>query len=69
MKNKKYLGDSVYAQMESGRLLLTTENDESGPSNKIYLEHEVIVALLDYLKLDVKARTQASNAQEGSEAD
>jgi len=43
-----YLGDSVYAAVEGGMVVLTTE-DGSGPAlatNRIYLEPEVMAALL-----------------------
>lgn len=49
MTNKEYLGDSVYIQVEDGRLVLTTENG-GPPSNIIYLEPEVIEALSKYIK-------------------
>jgi hypothetical protein len=45
---KVYLGDSVYAAVEDGMVRLTTENG-FGPTNTIYLEPEVVVALLEYL--------------------
>lgn len=37
MKDKSYLGDSVYAGYDGYHLVLTTENG-SGPSNTIYLD-------------------------------
>lgn len=44
-----YLGDSVYAEIENGILVLTTRNGlPNDPSNKIYLEPEVFKALLRY---------------------
>ena len=45
---KVYLGDSVYVEVESGALKLTTENGD-GPSNTIYLEPEVLGALNRYV--------------------
>ena len=48
--DKSYLGDSVYAQIENGMILLTTENG-FGASNKIYMEPEVLEALDKYRKL------------------
>ena len=45
----QHLGDSVYIGVDRGMLTLTTENG-SGPSNTIYMETEVVVAFLDYLK-------------------
>jgi hypothetical protein len=52
MPNKVYLGDSVYAEMDSyGRLVLTTWNGyPDDPRNKIILEPEVIEALQLYLR-------------------
>jgi hypothetical protein len=44
---KEYLGDSVYADFENGMVKLTTENG-MGPSNTIYLEPEVMRALIRY---------------------
>lgn len=46
--NKTYLGDGVYADTEDGMLKLTTENGY-GASNTIYLEPEVIDALIRYV--------------------
>jgi hypothetical protein len=43
---KDYLGDSVYADFQDGRIILTTENGlPTDPSNKIILELEVYEAL------------------------
>ena len=47
-KEKKYLGDGVYADIEHGRLVLTTE-DGISVTNTIYLEPEIVEALCDYL--------------------
>lgn len=47
---KRYLGDSVYVQLEpSGQLKLTTE-DGVGTTNTIYLEGEVYLELVRYVK-------------------
>lgn len=46
--NKTYLGDSVYAQVLHGELILTTENG-GPPSNRIVLEAEVCQSLVDFL--------------------
>ena len=46
---KEYLGDSVYAESDEFGVVLTTENGY-GPSNTIYLEPEVIRALLRYIE-------------------
>lgn len=46
MPEKIYLGDSVYCQFDGHGFVLTTENGmPHDPSNKIYLEPEVIHAL------------------------
>lgn len=47
--NKEYLGDSVYVEQEGYGLTLTTENG-FGPSNTIYLEPNVMEALINYYK-------------------
>lgn len=44
---KEYLGDSVYCELDKGMIKLTTENGY-GPSNTIFLESEVMDALLGY---------------------
>lgn len=41
---KVYLGDSVYAEFDGYAFVLTTQNDESGPSNTIVLEPEILRA-------------------------
>ena len=49
---KEYLGDSVYAELGNGELMLTTENG-LGPynvTNVIVFESQVLTALLEYLK-------------------
>lgn len=44
---KSYLGDSVYAEFDGYGMTLTTENGlPDDPSNHIYLEADVIQALL-----------------------
>jgi hypothetical protein len=49
IRDKVYLGDSVYAAIdETGRLVLTTENG-LGPTNTIVMEPEVVVALEGYV--------------------
>ena len=47
--SKEYLGDSVYAEIESGMIKLTTDNGE-GPVDTIYLEMFVFKALVDYVE-------------------
>ena len=44
---KRYLGDSVYSVYDGWGITLTTENGY-GPSNKIYLEPEVLDALMKH---------------------
>jgi hypothetical protein len=44
---KRYLGDSVYAEIEGGLLKVTTENGY-GPTNTIYFEPEVYLALTEF---------------------
>jgi hypothetical protein len=46
---KQYLGDSVYADFDGYSIKLTTENGD-GPSNTIWLEPEVMLALEAYRK-------------------
>lgn len=46
MISKRYLGDSVYAEIENGMIKLTTENGKfDDPSNTIYLKWEVMIQL------------------------
>lgn len=49
---KEYLGDSVYAEEDGiGGIVLTTENGApSGPSNTIFMESEVIMNFIAYVK-------------------
>ena len=49
LKEKVYLGDSVYASFDGFSVVLTTDNGlPSGPSNTIYLEPKVLGAFGDY---------------------
>lgn len=55
---KQYLGDSVYADIENGMVKLTTENGlPNDPSNVIYMEPSIVVALNNYI-LWVKKGTE-----------
>ncbi len=46
---KEYLGDSVYTEYDGYAIILTTENGlPDDPSNKIYLEPEVVKAFLRF---------------------
>jgi hypothetical protein len=47
---KQYLGDSVYADFDGFSIVLTTENDDSGPSNEIILEPSVVKMLLAFIE-------------------
>lgn len=67
MENKQYLGDSVYAEIENGMLKLTTDNGR-GPSNVIYLEDYVIVALGEYLQRISDGRLRLDNQKETKSA-
>lgn len=55
--NRVYLGDSVYVEIEHGRLKLTTDNGV-GASNTIYLEPEVFDALALYMQQVRAARRE-----------
>ena len=51
MPFKMYLGDSVYAELKNGGIWLTTENGlPTDPSNKIFLEPEVLRELNDFVQ-------------------
>lgn len=58
--NKIYLGDSVYAELANGGVVLTTENG-GGPSNTIFLEPEVLNALFIWVEA-IKKRKETSAA-------
>ena len=46
---KRYLGDSVYAEMEDDMIKLTTNNRyPDDPRNIIFLEKEVFRSLVNY---------------------
>lgn len=54
---KAYLGDSVYAEVQAGQLVLTVENGYGatqengyGATQEIVLEPEVLTTLVEYLK-------------------
>jgi hypothetical protein len=62
--DKQYLGDSVYVEVESGMLKLTTENGRV-PSNTIFLEPEVYDALTRYVASRIaQAAEQATRMHE-----
>ncbi len=60
--SKRYLGDSVYAENDTYGIQLTTENG-FGPSNIIYLEPEVLDALITF---DKELQKEATEAREQS---
>lgn len=49
--SKTYLGDSVYAEMQQGELILTTENGKpTDPSNRIVLDEDTFEALERFME-------------------
>lgn len=51
MKNKEYIGDSVYAEYDGFGLIITTENGgDCDPSNSIYLEPEILNSLNQFFQ-------------------
>jgi hypothetical protein len=69
MKQKTYLGDSVYVTHDGYQYWLTTENG-SGPSNSIAMEPMVVDAFFKYIErtVDVKIKvTKELAAEEGEE--
>ena len=61
---KKYLGDSVYADvLDDYYVVLTTENGlPNEPSNRILLEPQVVAAFARYL---AKVRKQQAESKKG----
>lgn len=49
MSKKAYLGDAVYADHDGFGLILTTEDGYS-VTNRIVLEPEVVMSLMEYLE-------------------
>jgi hypothetical protein len=61
---KTYLGDSVYAEIQHGCILLTTENgNPDDPSNKIWLEPEVISSFLKFVEKMKEANASREEAR------
>ncbi len=62
MSNKIYLGDSVYAQLEAetGMVRVFTDNG-FGERNQIYLEPEVVQALINYLQIVLEGPAKAND--------
>ena len=56
-KHSEYLGDSVYASFDGYHIMLTTDNGY-GPTNTIFLEPQVLVALENYVKRLQKDETE-----------
>lgn len=49
-REKRYIGDSVYITHDEKHFILTTENGYSySAANKIFLEPEVMDALIEYV--------------------
>ena len=63
MKDKIYLGDSVYAQNVNGMIRLTTENG-FGPSNEIFLEPEVLQRLIMFSGFSYKEQEKIHQSNE-----
>ena len=60
---KRYLGDSVYAEVEDGMIKLTTENGE-GPSNTIYLDPGVMIQLHRFATDAIEAEAKLVDTEE-----
>ncbi len=60
--NKIYLGDSVYAALEpeTGMVRLFTDNG-FGERSQIYLEPEVMRALINYLQIVLEGPVKAND--------
>jgi hypothetical protein len=61
MIEKRYLGDSVYAEIENGMIKLTTDNG-GGPSNTIYLEVSTYLSLVEYFEAAKQAAAEPHSA-------
>lgn len=59
MNNPIYLGDGVYAHLDSGSIVLTTGHHEpSKADNAVYLEPDVLKKLLEYIAVIEKAASE-----------
>jgi hypothetical protein len=66
---KVYLGDSVYAECDGFGFWLTTENGlPNDPSNRIYLEPQILKALANYVDAVKKAAREMTEAHDNSES-
>jgi len=56
MKAKQYMGDAVYAEFvdDSGTLKLTTENGSGPASATIWIEPDVLRAIVNYATKETK---------------
>lgn len=63
--NKSYLGDGVYADHDGYSIVLTAENGYS-IQNTIYLEPDLITALLTYIERTCKVHIKVTNVQSES---
>jgi hypothetical protein len=65
--NKRYLGDSVYAEFDGWCIVLTTENGlPSDPSNTICIESGVWDALVQYHKDLLATPPAGEESEDGS---
>jgi hypothetical protein len=62
---KTYLGDSVYVAYVEGMFVLTTENGY-GPNNTIFLEPEVLNALVQFAANATQRRRRIEDMQQES---
>lgn len=47
---KEYIGDSVYIEYDDlGNIVITTENGGTYPSNRIFMDEEVVMNFLEFL--------------------
>ena len=63
---KHYLGDSVYAEVQSGMIKLTTDNG-SGPNNTIFLEDFVMENLAEFYKREFLRQPTALSAPDSED--
>lgn len=47
-EKKRYIGDAVYADIDRGQILLTTDYG-MGPTNQIYLDDNVMIRLVEFI--------------------
>jgi len=59
---KTYLGDAVYADFNVARQLVLTVEYGQGPVDKIVLENEVYINLLEFVKY-IRQITEQQNVQ------